>query len=100
VNGAGQEFTVDVVAGDRREQRVVPVRVRDGETVAAAWRRSGLAAAEPGGQPPELAVFGARVPPDTMLRPGDRVEVLRPLEVDPREARRRRAARRARSRES
>lgn len=91
-HGAGAAFTVDVIAGDRGVQRVVAVRVTPGDTVSMAWQRSGLAAAQPPGAPPELAVFGARVPPDRPLRPGDRVEVLRPLEVDPREARRRRAA--------
>ena len=43
-----------------------------------------------------LGMFGDRVRPDRRLAEGDRVEVLRPLEVEPGEARRRRARRRAR----
>jgi putative ubiquitin-RnfH superfamily antitoxin RatB of RatAB toxin-antitoxin module len=39
-----------------------------------------------------LAVFGRRVAHDDELRHGDRIDILRPLLVDPKEARRRRAA--------
>lgn len=38
------------------------------------------------------AVFGVKAAADTVLRDGDRVELLRPLQVDPKDARRRRAA--------
>lgn len=38
-----------------------------------------------------VAVHGARVTLQTALRDGDRVELLRPLIADPKEARRRRA---------
>ncbi|TWI03786.1 hypothetical protein IP90_01602 [Luteimonas cucumeris] len=37
------------------------------------------------------AVFGERALVDTVLQDGDRVELLRPLQADPKEARRRRA---------
>ncbi len=37
------------------------------------------------------AVFGQRVEADHVLRDGDRVEMLRPLQADPKDARRRRA---------
>lgn len=39
----------------------------------------------------ELGVFNRVQPPETLLRPGDRVEIYRPLVVDPKEARRVRA---------
>jgi putative ubiquitin-RnfH superfamily antitoxin RatB of RatAB toxin-antitoxin module len=35
-------------------------------------------------------VWGRRQPPDHVLRDGDRVEIYRPLRVDPKEARRQR----------
>lgn len=38
------------------------------------------------------AIHGLRVQPGERLRDGDRVELLRPLQMDPKEARRRRAA--------
>ena len=40
-----------------------------------------------------LAIFGRRIQPGQRLRDGDRVEILRPLAQDPKEARRRRARR-------
>ena len=39
-----------------------------------------------------VGIFGRRVPVDMALSPGDRVEIYRPLQLDPKEARRRRAA--------
>ncbi|MGO4781918.1 RnfH family protein, partial [Lysobacter sp. 2RAB21] len=38
------------------------------------------------------AVFGVKAAADTRLRDGDRVELLRALQIDPKDARRRRAA--------
>lgn len=40
-----------------------------------------------------LGVFGERIAPDRRLAPGDRLEIYRPLQQDPKEARRRRAQR-------
>ena len=40
-----------------------------------------------------LAVFGVAADADTVLHEGDRVELLRALQVDPKQARRLRAAR-------
>jgi len=37
------------------------------------------------------AIFGVRVELDTELHEGDRIELLRPLQIDPKDARRRRA---------
>jgi hypothetical protein len=63
----------------------VGLELEEGATVRAA-----LAAA---GQPETLAVgiHGRRAALDTPLRDGDRVEIYRPLGVDPKEARRKRA---------
>ena len=58
-------------------------RVRDA-VAAAGWEGDAEVTA--------YAVFGRRVEPDTMLGDGDRVELLRPLVADPKDARRRRAA--------
>jgi len=40
----------------------------------------------------EIAIFGRRRGPDEVLHEGDRIEVLGPLLVDPKEARQRRVA--------
>ena len=42
-----------------------------------------------------VGVFGRRVPLDQVLLPGDRLEIYRPLKVDPKESRRLRAKQQA-----
>ena len=43
-----------------------------------------------------VGIYGRVVPADTVLHEGDRMEIYRPLQADPREARRRRSAKRRR----
>jgi putative ubiquitin-RnfH superfamily antitoxin RatB of RatAB toxin-antitoxin module len=50
--------------------------------VACGWSLDGISG---------YAVFGQCVDTGTRLRDGDRLELLRPLQVDPKDARRRRA---------
>ena len=88
-------ISVEVAFASREVQRLVELQVRAGTHAREALRLSGLA-----GEFPEidadrcpLGVFGECVADDYALLPGDRVEVYRPLRVDPREARRERARR-------
>jgi putative ubiquitin-RnfH superfamily antitoxin RatB of RatAB toxin-antitoxin module len=74
---------------DRAES--VEVRLPAGATAAEAVKASGLAARHPGMNTESIGVFGRRVSPQTRLADGDRVEIYRPLVLDPKEARRRRA---------
>jgi len=60
----------------------------EGTSVGEAVRRSRLDSPLLGG----FAVYGERVTPAHILHDGDRVELLRPLQMDPKQARRRRAA--------
>lgn len=71
-------------------QWVIPVALPEGATAIDALRASQLAAQCPEVVPERatLGVFGKVVAADHRLRDGDRVEVYRPLECDPREARR------------
>lgn len=71
----------------------VPLRLPAGATVADALAAADLPSRVPGIEvdPEGLAVFGQAATPATALHDGDRVEVLRPLTVDPKQARRRRA---------
>ena len=61
-------------------------------TVGDALRESGLAARHPEieREALKLGVWGKLRAPADALREGDRVEVYRPLQVDPKEARRQR----------
>ena len=62
------------------------------ELPAGAVVRDALRAA--GVQADAVGIFGKRVRPDTPLTDGDRVEIYRPLALDPKERRRRRARKR------
>jgi uncharacterized protein len=91
------EIAVEVVYALPAEQVIIPLQVPPGATVERAIRLSGLLAryAEINLATAPVGVFGKRVSLDTPLHAGDRVEIYRPLTVDPKEARRRRVKLRA-----
>ena len=59
---------------------------RDAVAASGLLARHGLAASYV-----QLGISGEKVSPERLLHEGDRVEVLRPLTTDPKEARRKRA---------
>lgn len=66
------------------------VELADGACVGDALRAAGWALEAPF---VGLAVFGVPADATTRLHQGDRIELLRPLQLDPRQARRLRAQR-------
>ena len=62
--------------------------VKEGTTVIEALKGSKLLKELPGLVIDKVGIFGKLVPYDTVLREGDRIEVYRPLKVDPRDRRR------------
>lgn len=76
-------------------QTLRELELPESATVAEAVARSGLLEQFPeiGGKPLACAIYGRAVADSQVLRAGDRVEILRPLQVDPKESRRRAAAR-------
>lgn len=85
-------IVVEVVyAGATRITRTLTLA--RGSTALDAVEASGIVSALPAGafDPERLGVFARRVPPGQVLRDGDRVEIYRPLVLDPMDARRRRA---------
>ena len=84
-------IAVEVVYATEEEQALVPVSLRSGSTIQDALDASGLAAQFGGHRLDELAcgIWGKLATRSHALRDGDRVEIYRPLSMDPREARRR-----------
>ena len=82
---------VTYAAAPHQVQRVA-LCLPTGSTAAQALRASGLgeqmSAAELDAL--TLGLWGRDCPPETVLRDRDRLELLRPLQVDPKEARRQR----------
>jgi putative ubiquitin-RnfH superfamily antitoxin RatB of RatAB toxin-antitoxin module len=74
----------------------VDVEVRAGSRALDAIRASGLLErfAEIDISSQSVGIWGRRAGLDSVLCEGDRVEIYRPLALDPKEARRRRASRR------
>ena len=86
---------VEVVYADPIREVLIGFEARSGSSVFDCVERSGLFRLVPDLREMRLgfAVFGRRVEPADPVSKGDRIEVLRPLEVDPKEARRLRARR-------
>ena len=70
------------------------VTVPIGATVAQALESAGFTPGSLASRGIDgLALHGVRTSPEAVLREGDRIELLRPLVADPKDARRKRAAR-------
>jgi len=83
------EIQVEVVYALPQREESVRLKVPRGATVREALERSGLAALAGA----KVGIFGKVVSADLPLSDGDRVEIYRPLTIDPKDARRLRAAR-------
>ncbi|MES9880629.1 MAG: RnfH family protein [Sedimenticola sp.] len=88
------QFDVEVAYARDDEQLILTVSGEKGMTVEQAVERSkvidhfpeiDLAKAK-------MGIFGKAAKKDAELKPGDRVEIYRPLIADPKEARKKRAA--------
>ena len=75
-------------------QQVYALKLPPGSHLMHAIEASGVRRDFPGVpiDPDRLGIFAQLVPPDTRLQDGDRVEIYRPLQIDPKDARRRRVA--------
>jgi len=84
---------VEVVYATPEEQKIITLELLENSTVHDAVVKSALQESYPEIQPGKSAVgiYGERVEYETVLKDGDRVEIYRPLMVDPMEARRLRA---------
>lgn len=88
---------VEVVYALPDRQALIALTVPEGTSLLEVARRSGIASWFPESRLEEMAmgVFGKRVsdPASRTVRAGDRVEIYRPLSIDPKAARRARAER-------
>jgi len=80
---------VSVAYAEPEHQQWLELDVPEGTTAERAVRLSGILERFPHLtlEDKELGIFSKPVPPDRVLREGDRVEVYRPLKADPKKAR-------------
>jgi len=84
------KLRIEVVFALAHQQTVVRLEVPPGSTVEDAIVQAGLGNALGPGTPC-CGIFGRRVAVDQTLCDGDRIEIYRPLQADPRIVRRARA---------
>ena len=96
-----QDISVEVAYALPHKQKIVELLVTPGTTALQAAIKSGLEKEFPGldVSKAKMGIFGQALgtkglnpPAEHILQPGDRVEIYRPLVADPKEARRKRAA--------
>ena len=84
---------IEVIYAFPDNQMLLRLSLPAGTTAQQAVKASGILGIFPEISFPQnkLGIFGKLVKPDTTLRSRDRVEIYRPLIIDPKEGRRRRA---------
>jgi uncharacterized protein len=85
-------IAVEVVLALPGKQTLRRIIVPEGSTVERALAASGLAGEFGKLDAGRLGIYGKAVSAGTILRDGDRVEIYRPLRADPKDLRRKRAA--------
>ncbi|HCM05237.1 MAG TPA: RnfH family protein [Oceanospirillales bacterium] len=94
-----EQIEIEVVYGLAHKQKLISMQVEQGTTVRQGAELSGLDKEFPELNIAEskLGIFGKTVrSPDTeVLKAGDRIEIYRPLIIDPKAARANRAAKAA-----
>ncbi|OOG41541.1 RnfH family protein [Rhodanobacter sp. C05] len=90
---AERMITVEVVYAGADRQTLRRVELAADSTVMQAIDASGIVGELPDGavDPQRLGIFARKVAPDQPVHDGDRIEIYRSLQLDPMEARRRRA---------
>ena len=90
---AESQITVQVVYALSDNQSIITLSVPTGDTAQQAVEKSGVLSKQPEIPWPDskLGIFGKIVSHSTVLKHGDRIEIYRPLIIDPKESRRQRA---------
>ena len=88
-------ISVEVAYALPERQAIIELQVAEGTTALEAARQSRITDQfeDVDLDNAKLGIFGKAVSPQQVLRPGDRVEIYRPLIADPKEVRKARAAR-------
>ncbi|MBS0487974.1 MAG: RnfH family protein [Proteobacteria bacterium] len=87
-----ETIRIEVAYADPHRQLLRAVDIDAGSRVADAVDASDILAELPGFVAAGYGIFGRIVTLDAPLRDGDRVEIYRPLQIDPKQARRNRAS--------
>ena len=97
--GNQQTIHVEVALAMPDRQELIALEVISGSTLADAIAQSGVIEMFEGFEldVTKIGIFGLKASQDQVLREGDRVEIYRPLIADPKESRRQRAVKQAKT---
>jgi putative ubiquitin-RnfH superfamily antitoxin RatB of RatAB toxin-antitoxin module len=89
---SNENFLVEIAYAAQTEQKIVTVEVEQGTTIEWAIERSGILEIFPEIDlfKQKVGVFSKARSLNDLVKAGDRIEIYRPLTIDPKEARRRR----------
>ena len=89
-----KKITVEVAFALPDKQKIIALDVDEGTTAMDAAKQSGIEQqfSDIELETVKVGIFGKAVKPDQVLRTGDRVEIYRPLKIDPKASRKARAA--------
>ena len=92
-----QQFTIEIIYPTAREQELITVEVELGQTIQWAIKQSGILEkyTEIDLRKNPVGIFGKRKALSDTLQPQDRIEIYRPLQIDPKQARMLRAKKKA-----
>ena len=84
---------IEVAYASSMQSWLIPLSVKEGSTIQQAIVSSGILELCPeiNLEINKVGIFSKTIALDTLLRAGDRIEIYRPLILDPKEARRLRA---------
>lgn len=89
-----ERIRVEIAYAEPERQWLLRVELAEGASVADAITASGIERdAGIDASATTIGIWSKPVQPSTLLKEGDRIELYRPLKADPKESRRRRAAR-------
>ena len=89
--GEKKMITIEVAYAEPEQQWLLEERVPEGTTVGEALARSLIHEYVPHLKIEKFGVWNKLARPDQVLRDGDRIEIYRPLKVDPKARRRKQA---------
>ena len=92
-NAIPNAIPIEVAYASPQQSWLIPFNVEEGTTIQQAIVASGILDQCPAIdlETNEVGIFSKIVALDTLLRAGDRIEIYRPLILDPKQARRLRA---------
>lgn len=86
-------INVEVVYGTAQSVELIQLNIKEGATALEAIQQSGMMHLYPEIEKNEknIGIYSTLCSENTILKEGDRVEIYRPLTIDPKEIRRKRA---------